>query len=333
MKKLFLYILPLISLLWVGCEEKVIDIDPGLTEKKPVVMARVEADSTVSIRLTYSRFFLDTHPFAEIDNATVNLSVNGAPTTAAMTRLGGNYSIAYVPQPGDRLELRVLVPGCDEHITAETTVPSSPVVSAAQVSQGTDNAGSPVFNIRFRLTDNAASQDYYSIRLRSIDTLIHTHNINEYSTVVVSDTTPRDMYMSFTCNDVMLTDNTNLSLDMNLDGSTPMNWLPFSDELISGTAHDITISIYRDTAGTANTGGGTAGTYVDIYQHTIPKLYLEVTSYSYDRYLYELTLSSYDGDMLSAMFTEPVQIHTNVQGGIGIFAASSRSVQQLQMNE
>lgn len=332
MKKTLLILLPLVALLWTGCEEKVIDIDPGLTQKVPVAVARVEADSAISLRLTFSRFFLDTHPFAEIDNATVSLTVNGNPDAAAVTHVGGNYSIAYTPQAGDRLGLRVLVPGQNVPLTAETTMPTTPVVSTAHVSQGTDNNGSPVFNIRFRLTDDAATRDYYSIRLRSIDTLIHTYNINQYSTVVVSDTTPRDMFISFSCNDVILKDNTNLSLD--LDGSTPMSWLPFSDELISGTSHDITISIPRDTASTTpGNAGGESGTYVDTYQYTIPKLYLEVTSYSYDRYLYELTLSTYDGDMLSAMFTEPVQIHTNVQGGIGIFAASSRAVQQLQMNE
>ena len=58
MKKTLLILLPLVALLWTGCEEKVIDIDPGLTQKVPVAVARVEADSTVSARVvTLGRHF------------------------------------------------------------------------------------------------------------------------------------------------------------------------------------------------------------------------------------------------------------------------------------
>ena len=49
-----------------------IDRDPMV-----VVKAINEVDSTFALRLTYSRWFLDNHPFKEIDDADVTLFVNG----------------------------------------------------------------------------------------------------------------------------------------------------------------------------------------------------------------------------------------------------------------
>ena len=53
---------------------------------------------------------------------------------------------------------------------------------------------------------------------------------------------------------------------------------------------------------------------------------LEVTSLSRDRYLYERTTYLYDDDPFESLFSEPVQIHSNISGGIGIFAARNRSI-------
>ena len=54
-------------------------------------------------------------------------------------------------------------------------------------------------------------------------------------------------------------------------------------------------------------------------------LTLEVVSLSRDHYLYQATKESYNGDAILDFFTEPVQIHSNIQGGIGIFGVASKS--------
>ena len=46
---------------------------------------------------------------------------------------------------------------------------------------------------------------------------------------------------------------------------------------------------------------------------------LEVTNPTRDLYLFRQTVDSYSYDDLLGTFTEPVQIHSNIDGGIGIF--------------
>ncbi len=329
MKRITPFLLTLSALLLAACEEKVIDIDPGDIEKKVVAIAQVEADSTISLRLTYSRFFLDTRPFAEIADATVALTVNGTASAASVNHDGGNYTIAYTPQPGDRLALRVDVPGRGT-VTSETTVPETPVAGNVRVTYGTDTYGDSTLTIYFRLSDDGSQANYYGIRVRKEDTLFHAYNYNPYNDSISIDTTFRSYYTQFSCKDVMITDNTDLALVLN-DGTVTSSWLPFTDDKFNGKDHEVAISynIYRDYDSYDTWYENYEGQYVDHYRYSRPRVFVEVISYTRDRYLYEVTTNSYSDDFLSTMFTEPVLIHTNVNGGIGIFAAVSRTVIEL----
>lgn len=324
MKRIAFCLLFFSALLLAGCEEKVIDIDPGVIENKVVAIAHVETDSTINLRLTRSRFFLDTRPFSEITDATVSLKVNGAATTTPVSRDGGNYAVSYVPQPGDHLELSVDVPG-RETVTAETTVPATPVIGNLRRTYGVGTYGDSTTTIHFRLTDDGSQANYYGIRLRYEDTVYHSYNHNPYIDTIIMDTTVESYYLEFSCSDLLITDNTDLNYVLN-DGSVSTQWLAFSDDKINGTVHEVslTYSLYRDDYAyeTYDVEKG----FFDIYEYSPKRVFVEVTSYTRDRYLYEVTVSSYSDDILTSMFTEPVLVHTNVKGGIGIFAAMSRTI-------
>lgn len=314
-------LLAVAALLLAGCEEKVIDIDPGIIEKKVVAMAHVEADSAIGLRLTYSRFFLDAHPFTEITNATVSLTVNGNAVMAPVSHSGGDYTIPYAPQPGDRLALNVSVPGHDP-VTAETTVPAAPVISTPRLLYSIDSNGDTTTNVRFRLDDNGTVDNYYAIRVREEDTVFHKR-FNPFLDTIYVDTVFQSRYIYFSCNDVMITDNTDLNLSLD-DGTTKVNWLPFPDDMINGTSHEIAVSFYVYSGNVTEVDEDMD--YMGEDSYSSARIFLEVTSYTRDRYLYEVTRHSYSDDLLSSMFTEPVQIHTNVKGGIGVFAALSRTI-------
>ena len=49
------------------------------------------------------------------------------------------------------------------------------------------------------------------------------------------------------------------------------------------------------------------------------RLIVEVTSLTRDQYLFRKTMQSYTSDDMIGIFSEPVQVHSNINGGIGIF--------------
>ena len=64
------------TLFITSCEDPV-DIDYIDYEPLVVVNSINEVDSTLKMRLTYSRWFLDNQSFKEVDNANITLKVNG----------------------------------------------------------------------------------------------------------------------------------------------------------------------------------------------------------------------------------------------------------------
>ena len=135
MKKIVM--IALVALTFVACEKE-IEVDIEGTDPKVVVNSLNEVGRPVSLHLTYSRpvfstFYVPTGSsyFEEVDNATVNLTVNGADVGTAV-RDGGTYSFGYVPSEGDQLDLRVVVPG-EDPITASAIVPSRPMVKGVDV--------------------------------------------------------------------------------------------------------------------------------------------------------------------------------------------------------
>ena len=275
------------ALLLGGCE-KVLEVDFDDVTPQVVVMSSVHPDTTVNVRLTYSRFILDDSPFRTVDDAVLSLEVNGVDVHAAQSCNSGDYVLDYRPQEGDRLKLRVKVPGRNE-VTATTEVPRAAVVTNVRGTALASGDGENRYSVRFTLDDPSGEQNYYFVRL---------YKKSFYYSY----------YQYFNCNDYMLTDGvdvmTMLEGDFDVQSSS---LLAFPDDNINGTSHEVELTMTAEVP--------------------LDSFYVEVTSMSRDRYLYELTAKLYDnGDTFDELFSEPVQIHCNVDGGIGIFAACTRKL-------
>ncbi|MBR4492865.1 MAG: DUF4249 family protein, partial [Bacteroidales bacterium] len=70
-------ILCLLGIAVTGCE-KIVEFDVDEVTPYVVAISRPEADSAVNINLSYSRFFLDGHPFRKISGADLRLYANGS---------------------------------------------------------------------------------------------------------------------------------------------------------------------------------------------------------------------------------------------------------------
>ena len=155
------------ALLVTGCV-KDLEYDFEDVEPRVVVMSCVEPDTTIGLRLTFSRFFLSMDRFRTIDNADVALRVNGQPLPgAAVMTSSGDYTHPYRPQAGDRLELSVQVPG-KPAVSASTMVPGAvDITDLRMLEHPSSTADNPVYAIRFTLHDPANEDNYYFIRIRT----------------------------------------------------------------------------------------------------------------------------------------------------------------------
>ncbi len=318
MKQLIFILIAAIVL--VSCEKQ-IDIDIKDQEQKVVVKAQNDADSLIMVNLTYSRpvygtFYVRNGEdyFPAINNATVTLTVDGAATETA-TRNGGNYTFTHIPQPGEQLALDIAIPG-REAVTATTTVPLKPIVSefdTVYITQDIDYFPA----IFLTLNDRAATEDYYAIRMREIYTVI-VINRDDNNNIISRDTSVEEHYRYFSCSDYLIVDGTGINVDIEDPTATNTFYggeLLFTDGKINGQSHRIRLDVgVRNNYDNYKDG--------DIITHS--SIVVEVIALSRDLYLYRQTMNSYDDDVLLAFFSEPVQIHSNIKGGIGIFGVASK---------
>lgn len=345
------FLLFLIALLATACEKQ-IDFTGEVSDALVVMQSKPAAGDTLTLRLSYSRFFLDSAPFRMIDNANLRLTVNGTPVTAAATYHAdrGLYTIAYVPQAGDNLAITATVAGHDP-VTAATVIPAMPVIdgtSLAYINPGASEYGSGrQYAAHFSLHDDANQQNYYLLRFKAvidrieldyynsaitIDTIVHrdtTYNADSSTVYITIDTTflrdttlaydtiPEELYVSFGCRDYLLLEQDELSLG----DETTYNELYFTDAKINGLNHEVQVTLSLDDY---LFGEYEYGEYYPAasYDTNSLQLTMYITSFSRDLYLYELSTQQQMSEF-GSLFSEPTQIHTNVSGGIGIFAGSS----------
>ncbi len=288
------HIFPIFALaaMFIAACTKDLEYDFEDTEPKVVVISCVEPNSQIKLRITYSRFFLSTAPFRTVDNAEIGLRVNGAESDAAVSFSDGYYTIDYRPQPGDRLDLNVQVPGHGT-VSATTRVPAPAAVSNLRTTKRVDEHGYTICTLHFNLQDPAGEDNYYLIRIRQ-----NEGTASHYS------------YRPFICSDPLIVEQSNVvDIIGGIDGGNPNEWygrrLYFRDDNINGQNHDMEISFGEDYESSVRNYS---------YQ-------MEITTLTRDRYLYEVTTDLYSDDVSDALFSEPVQIHHNINGGIGIFAA------------
>jgi hypothetical protein len=282
-----------------------------------VVNSFVTPDLVVSAQVSLSTFFLSNQDtFTMIDNAKVNLLVNGVIKESLKLTSDGLYVGTYHPVIGDSIRLQVQTPGknevdCGTRVLPQTTVLSvdtsrvftgitTPLTSVNTTTKTIDTTGYAIGRtLKFVLhfSDNPSIQNYYRLVV-----ITKTFNSKGYS-----------VSYSFSFDDIV-------------SGNTPENSVGpptsltsnkfnvFSDDLFNGKQYPLTFSI-ADNVNVYYPGKAkkAAKREVDINLQSISKSY----------YLYLLTRASIK---TNTFFAEPVQVFSNVDGGIGILGSYTSNV-------
>ena len=288
--------------------EKVIEFKQGETEPCVVIISKPGADSTVTVKMSYSRFFLDKHNFASVDNAALSLDVNGI-VYSSINLDSGYYRFPVTVHEGDSLVLTATVPNYKHLLRAKTYIPRKSSFEVMEMEMDTTQrfyrSCQVFYRLRIRLKD-LQKKGLYSIRVYTYDQL---RGRSYYW-----DTTSRDYFYMETedmfvvqPSDVMdLFDrigdgdvNTKYGRSFYLDASS-----------IAGNEHDITVQFQNHIM-----FDGDSFNYGDI------PVFVEIEALSRDLFNYEISAlpSDYYDDGFISLFSEPVQVSCNVKGGIGVF--------------
>ena len=318
MKTTYRLLACLLLILFCSCE-KIVEFDPGEVEPHVVMISRPVTDSLVSVHMSYSRFFLDGHTPSAVSNAQINMTVNGVPVSVS-NEGDGEYLLNVRPQPGDSLDIKATVPGYDRTLHASTVVPPRPVIQLVDYFIDTTSNydyGMVYYRLRFKVID-PSHNSYYGIGLDAADVGMHFYDSTNYYTHYDSVWWDTTNWVSqwFTIDDPIVNNSSDADDLFDFSGDTYGDETLFSTDGFTNGEHMFTIDF--------ETYQSYSGMMLN-YRKRPVRLVLRRLSPE----LYRYTVTAVTVSTFNQLFSEPVQIICNVDGGIGIFGASSCEVKRL----
>ncbi|MEI6753275.1 MAG: DUF4249 domain-containing protein [Paludibacter sp.] len=312
LKTLILFLLT--AVVFTSCQ-KVIEFNGEITEPIVTVNSLVTPDSVVSAQISLSHFFLSNDSlFSMINNAKVNLFVNGVFKDTLTYKSNGVYVGTYKPVAGDSLNLQIKIPG-KKDVTCGTTQKSAPLVSFSLSDTITVATGkrTPIIaptikkdtigigfeyktNCVLHFTDDGAERNYYRLAVTTITTLgtkkTYTYAVNF---------------------DDIVSGNTNNSIGPPTS-LVSNKYNIFTNELFFGKHYALKFSVLYNK-----------NVFYPGYEKNPNKqevtINLQKISHSYYHYL-----QTRAGINTRNFFAEPVQVYSNVDGGLGIMGSYTNSV-------
>ena len=329
MKKIKIYLWLWCCLLLFAACEKEIDFTGKVTDSEIVISSFITPDSVIKAQVSESRFFLnDDYLFKPIENAVVSVYVNGTLRENMQHQSNGIYKASFKPMVGDIVKLIAKVSSMKDLSCETDIVQPSELIQLDTISTWTGSK--PILDTITTTTNNVSSTQIVvkgKYRFRTINfTLTFKDNLTakNYYRLVVDKTT---------VNSTKVNINYEYSLDDIISGNTkevvpgPPSTLGknlyhvFSDEMINGTQYPLIFSM-KDTI----------TVYDPAYARPLPikTIHVDLQNTSKSFYLYLKTLDAKAS--ANELFSEPIQIYTNVVGGIGILGSYTSNVWAVELN-
>lgn len=307
----------------VSCEKE-IEFNGEITEPLVVVNSFLVPDSTIRVSLTKSRFFLDSKTqFDKIDDATVRIVINNDQQETLQFAGKGNYTGNYQPRPGDSVAIVVRVPGYTEEIRSSAVIPAvSNIISVDTLSkrlvkripgQYNDDTVFVWINeyemeMGIKIKDPSQIKNFY--RLSVIYNELFLNDPNHFT---------NRHFLYFNLQGIS-TESSGGGLISIIDAEQQKEFHVFNDELFDGK--EIVIR-FKMNLYLIDYPSGENPTPTEISYH------VNLQSISQPVYLYLKTNEAMD-DVISELFSEPVQIYTNIENGIGIFGALTNNIRVIK---
>jgi len=284
--------------------EKEVNIPIEYTKPKLVINALFNTDSLWSIEVSESQYIYDTITLPLIDNAEVSITDSDNNTITLTNQGEGIYtSASEKPVIGKEYTLNV-THGVHENVKAKSKLPDQLIINSI-------NWDNPVYvdgdlyrkiNVSFKDTPE---DDYYLITLSGDFYAIEK---DEFGNM---DTTLENYAVYFSTQ--------NAAVD-NPDDYMYQSSISFTDGLFNGTDYtiDLLISDYYF-------GSEDGKDQMDALQ----KIFISFSRISQEYYWYETSYQAYLNSQWS--FAQPVQVYTNIENGLGVFAGFSTMMDSINI--
>jgi Domain of unknown function (DUF4249) len=288
--------------------ESVIEFNAKESKQMLVVNSFLNPNDTVAVQVSLSRFFLSSKKdFTLINDAQVDLFVNEKMITTLKNWGQGTYSSSYQPKPGEVVKIVVTtlqngtaysVSRIPDEIKIESAQHDSLFIESSEY-QGEYNGFQDLLKInsQFVIVDDPKQDNYYRII---------TNHLTVYNKDITT-TVKTPNYDYFTLMNILTpVDEGNT----NILGSEMYRGTYFKDDFFKGKSYTIKFENIIQVG-------------LDSLPQKVDSIRIETTveSLSSDYYQFLLTKDRYFSE--SGPFSEPVQIKSNVVGGLGILGTSS----------
>jgi len=277
---------------------KVIDMDIADSEKHLVVNCLLSTDSVLNMYVGRSLGLLedDYNSNSLVNNATIQLFEDGVFVEELQFcgtpeyELVNSYKSTITPKIGSTYSIEVSAPGYPT-VSANCVIPERVEIGSLSTYFTINEWGEEILQMSIGLNDNAATENYYQIGLSSIN----TYEYYDYELDSLITYSQKEDLWAY-------------PVDPWLDNiaNTSENGLSFSDATFNGTNIVLNLS-----------------TYIYSYNTNETKILIDLYSISKEYYNYLKSKSLYEES--DPAFSEPVQIFSNIENGLGIFAGASIS--------
>ena len=291
-------------LLHASCQ-RTVDFDGKLPSPSIVINSFVAAGDTIAARISRSWNLAEDGSNTALNDAAVMLYVNDELRPPMQHVVAPNpypnYRSATVAREGDRVRITVNRAGCRE-ATAGTVIPGKATILSVNIlREGSPNSPDLRCLIRFKDLE-AGRKNCYRLVVDRIIRIQQTPDREETFIYGVNFDYDRDAALKAVFDNLSVGD---------LTGSERRNdYRIFDDDIFDGREYTLNIS-FNPNSYIPNFPGGNVPTRTDD-EYVFKLVTLSEEAF---KYLKSRTLYAYSG---SDPFSEPVSVHTNVDGGLGI---------------
>jgi len=321
------FVLLSISIL-TSCEKE-INFDGDSTESQIVLSSFITPDSTIKANVSESQFFLNNdYLFKAVENAEVSVYFNGTLKEIMQHTSKGVYICSIKPSIGDIVKLVVKVPD-KEDISAETSIyPKANIIKIDSIVTWT--GAKPIIEMVSTVENGLTKTGMlvvgkYRFRtIRYILTFEDAANIKNYYRLVVNQTSTfngkKKVNYNFSLDDIVSGNTKDLLSGIPTINESKNQFHVFTDELINGKSYPLSFSI-----------SDTASIYLPEYQRPLPQKTIEIDLQSICNSFYLFLKTRSNQKTANQLFSEPIQIFNNVNGGIGMVGSYTSNVVKMRL--
>jgi hypothetical protein len=328
MKLLIKYFCIFISIFFFEACTKEIDFTDLVSRPQLVVHSYITPGETINVKVTLSRLLTDSsYVFKVVNNADVLVYVNGEfiekLETVSFSYNEGRYRSSHKPAINDIVKIVVKAPSMHEvsaetYFTQPTTILSVDTTRARdygtiiEIDEGDTTAVNSDYQLKFALTfkDDAAQANFYRLIVYTKYSEINKY-LSEYRT------TTEYFGCEFTDKIAGIKSTPNpITEEFEINSAETNRYNVFNDDMINGKTYSLNFItnrlILRKNYPKYNENNQTIKIEIFVSLQSINKEF-----YNY--------LISRDASFNTDFFSEPVQIKSNIKGGIGFFGSYTSS--------